>query len=52
MLQCPRLLLPQMALVEVAHLLGRDAGTQTIGAFLQGLSVSRLVLLEALDKVR
>jgi predicted nucleic acid-binding protein len=37
-------ILPQTVLAEVAYLLGRDAGTSTVIAFLQGLPVSRFQL--------
>lgn len=48
-LQYPRILLPKAVLVEVAYLLGRDAGIQTVVAFLRGLPASRFVLIEATD---
>lgn len=39
------ILLPQTVLAEVAYLVGRDAGIQTVVAFLRGLSVSRFRLI-------
>ena len=48
-LQHPRILLPKVVLVEVAYLLGRDAGIQTVVAFLRGLPASRFTLIEATD---
>jgi uncharacterized protein len=41
------ILLPQMVLVEVAYLIGRDAGISTVVKFLQGLPASRFEVLEA-----
>ncbi len=38
------ILLPQTVLAEVAYLVGRDAGTKTVVAFLRGLSASRFCL--------
>ena len=40
-LRYPQILLPQVALVEVAYLVGRDAGIATTVRFLQGLPASR-----------
>lgn len=44
--QHTQILLPQTALVEIAYLLGRDAGIQVVVAFLQGLPASRFILTE------
>jgi len=43
--QQPSILLPQTVLAEVAYLVGRDAGIQTVVAFLRGLSASRFRLI-------
>ena len=48
-LQFPKILLPQVVLVEVAYLVGRDVGIPTVVAFLQGLPASRFVLIPATD---
>jgi uncharacterized protein len=45
--QYAQILLPQMVLVEVAYLIGRDAGISTVVKFLQGLPASRFEVLEA-----
>jgi uncharacterized protein len=46
--QC--ILLPQTVLVEVAYLLGRDAGIKVVVAFLRGLPASRFTLIELIDQ--
>ena len=48
-LQFPKILLPQVVLVEVTYLVGRDVGIPTVVAFLQGLPASRFVLIPATD---
>lgn len=50
-IQQPSILLPQTVLAEVAYLVGRDAGIQTVVAFLKGLVASRfrLVALTEVD---
>ncbi|NJL55835.1 PIN domain-containing protein [bacterium] len=48
-LQYPQILLPQMVLVEVAYLIGRDATIATVVQFLQGLSSSRFELIAAAE---
>ncbi len=40
------ILLPQTVLVEVAYLIGREAGIEIVVAFLQGLPQSRFILVE------
>ncbi|MGG6268520.1 type II toxin-antitoxin system VapC family toxin [Leptolyngbya sp. AN03gr2] len=45
-----QILLPQTALVEIAYLLGRDAGIQVVVAFLQGLPASRFILTELISE--
>lgn len=45
--QYTQILLPQMVLVEVAYLIGRDAGIVTVAKFLSGLAASRFALLAA-----
>ena len=42
--QFSSILLPQTVLAEVAYLVGRDAGINTVVAFLQGLSASKFLL--------
>ena len=49
-LQYPQILLPQVVLVEVAYLIGRDAGVTTVIKFLQGLSASRFELIAATEQ--
>ncbi|MEO1351951.1 MAG: PIN domain-containing protein [Cyanobacteria bacterium J06635_15] len=49
-LQYPQILLPQLVLVEVAYLIGRDIGIATVVNFLQGLPASRFELIEATDQ--
>ncbi|OIP69215.1 MAG: twitching motility protein PilT [Oscillatoriales cyanobacterium CG2_30_40_61] len=49
-LQYRQIFLPQVALVEVAYLIGRDAGITTVVQFLQGLSASRFQLIVAVDE--
>jgi predicted nucleic acid-binding protein len=39
------ILLPQTTLVEIAYLVGRDAGILTVVSFLQGLSESRFEVI-------
>lgn len=46
-LQYPQILLPQLALVEVAYLIGRDVGIPTVVKFLKGIPASRFELIEA-----
>lgn len=48
-LQYPLILLPQLVLVEVAYLIGRDAGIPTVVQFLKGLSASRFATIAAID---
>lgn len=45
--QYAQILLPQMVLVEVAYLVGRDAGISTVVRFLKGLPASRFEVIEA-----
>ena len=45
--QYAQILLPQMVLVEVAYLVGRDAGISTVVKFLKGLPASRFEVIEA-----
>ena len=47
--QYPCILLPQVVLVEVAYLIGRDAGIVTVANFLQGLPKSRFELISATE---
>jgi predicted nucleic acid-binding protein len=47
--QKPRILVPQTVLVEVAYLLGRDAGAMILVAFLRGLPASRFTVVELTD---
>lgn len=49
-LQYPQVLLPQMVLVEVAYLIGRDAGITTVVKFLEGLPSSRFELIAATEQ--
>lgn len=49
-LQYPKIFLTQFALVEIAYLIGRDAGIPTVIQFLQGLSASRFELIWAMDR--
>lgn len=42
--------LPSVVLVEVAYLIGRDAGIPTVVAFLRGLPASRFKLVAATDR--
>lgn len=46
----PKILLPQLVLVEVAYLIGRDVGISTVVGFLRGISASRFELIEATDQ--
>jgi len=48
--QYPKIILPQTVLTEVAYLVGRDAGIQTVANFLRGLSASRFQLIELTDR--
>ncbi|MGF1537415.1 MAG: hypothetical protein ACFB4J_13170 [Elainellaceae cyanobacterium] len=48
-LRYPQILLPQLVLVEVAYLVGRDASIDTTVRFLQGVSASRFNLIAAAD---
>lgn len=48
--QHQQILLPQTVLAEVAYLVGRNAGTPTVVAFLQGLSASRFRLVALTDE--
>lgn len=48
-LQYLHILLPQLVLVEVAYLIGRDAGIPTVVQFLKGLSASRFTPIAATD---
>jgi len=48
--QYAQILLPQMVLVEVAYLIGRDIGISTVVKFLKGLSASRFEVIEASDE--
>ena len=48
--QYTQVLLPQMVLVEVAYLIGRDAGILTVVKFLKGLSASRFEVIEAMPE--
>jgi uncharacterized protein len=45
--QYAKILLPQLVLVEVAYLIGRDAGIETVVKFLKGLPISRFEVIEA-----
>ena len=49
-LQYPQIWLPQVVLVEVAYLIGRDAGIATVVKFLQGLPSSRFELIAATEQ--
>lgn len=46
-MQYPKIFLPQLALVEVAYLIGRDAGISTVVKFLKGIPDSRFELIES-----
>ena len=46
-LQYPKILVPQLVLVEVAYLIGRDVGIPTVVRFLKGIPASRFELIEA-----
>lgn len=48
--QHQQILLPQTVLAEVAYLVGRNAGTPTVVAFLRGLSASRFRLVALMDE--
>ncbi len=48
--QYRQILLPQMVLVEVAYLVGREAGISTVVRFLKGLPASRFEVIEASDQ--
>ena len=43
----PKILVPQLVLVEVAYLIGRDVGIPTVVRFLEGIPASRFELVEA-----
>lgn len=47
--QYSTIVLPQTVLAEVAYLIGRDAGIQTVVAFLRGLAASRFCLTALMD---
>ncbi len=49
-IQKTHILLPQTVLVEVAYLLGRDAGIVIVVAFLKGLPNSRFIISELTDQ--
>ena len=49
-LQHRLILMPQFVLVEVAYLIGRDAGILTVVEFLRGLPASRFELIAATDQ--
>ncbi|VXD18210.1 type II toxin-antitoxin system VapC family toxin [Planktothrix paucivesiculata] len=49
-LQYQQIFLPQVALVEIAYLIGRDAGITTVVQFLHGLSASRFELIVAVEE--
>ncbi|MEM9446986.1 MAG: PIN domain-containing protein [Cyanobacteria bacterium P01_E01_bin.6] len=48
-LEYPRILLPQVVLVEVAYLIGRDAGIGAVVSLLLGLPNSRFELMSATE---
>jgi predicted nucleic acid-binding protein len=48
--QQKQILLPQTVLAEVAYLVGRNAGSTTLVAFLKGLSASRFILVALTDQ--
>ncbi|MBD2386961.1 type II toxin-antitoxin system VapC family toxin [Cylindrospermum sp. FACHB-282] len=48
--QQKQILLPQTVLAEVAYLVGRNAGSATLVAFLKGLSASRFILVHLTDQ--
>ncbi|WP_168646444.1 type II toxin-antitoxin system VapC family toxin [Dolichospermum sp. UHCC 0259] len=48
--QQKQILLPQTVLAEVAYLVGRNAGSATLVAFLKGLSASRFILVALTDQ--
>ena len=45
--QYTQILLPQLVLVEVAYLIGRDVGISTVVKFLRGIPDSRFELIES-----
>jgi uncharacterized protein len=47
--QHPTIWFPQTVLAEVAYLLGRDAGTPTVVAFLKGLPKSRFRVIALIE---
>lgn len=47
--QYPKILLPRLALVEIAYLIGRDVGVPLVISFLKGLPASRFELIDAID---
>ncbi|MEA5580162.1 PIN domain-containing protein [Nodularia harveyana UHCC-0300] len=48
--QQKQILLPQTVLAEVAYLVGRNAGSATLVAFLKGISASRFILVALTDQ--
>jgi predicted nucleic acid-binding protein len=49
-IQQKQILLPQTVLVEVAYLLGRDAGIRIAISWLEGLSASRFTLIPLVEQ--
>lgn len=49
-LQHPLIFMPQLVLVEVAYLIGRDADIATVVKFLKGLPASRFEIIAATDQ--
>ncbi|MFM6200188.1 MAG: twitching motility protein PilT, partial [Dolichospermum sp.] len=49
-IQQKQILLPQTVLAEVAYLIGSNAGSETLVAFLKGLSASRFILVSLTDQ--
>ena len=49
-LEYAQILLPQFVLVEVAYLVGRDAGIPMVVRFLQGITNSRFQIIAATDQ--
>jgi uncharacterized protein len=49
-LQYPEILLPKTVFVEVAYLIGRDAGISTTIAFLRNLPKSRFQAIDLMDQ--
>ncbi len=48
--QQKQIFLPQTVLAEVAYLVGRNAGSATLVAFLKGISASRFILVPLTDQ--